>query len=106
MVGVRSLVVKRRKPGPTCVEVIATTMMVVTCLLTEDHWKTEATIITGCRLPPAAKSIINQSSQPFMPLLADGLHNLVVGLNQETHHAGSGRLGGLASCHSGLTAAK
>ena len=47
---------------------------------------------------------INQSSQPFMPLLADGLHNLVVGLNQETHHAGSGRLGGLASCHSGLTA--
>ena len=44
------------------------------------------------------------SSQPFMPLLADGLHNLVVWLNQETHHAGSGRLGGLASCHSGLTA--
>ena len=39
-----------------------------------------------------------------MPLLADGLHNLVVGFNQETHHAGSGRLGGLASCHSGLTA--
>ena len=29
---------------------------------------------------------------------------MVVGLNQETHHAGSGRLGGLASCHSGLTA--
>ena len=50
------------------------------------------------------RSINHQSSQPFMPLLADGLHNLVVGLNQETHHAGSGRLGGLASCHSGLTA--
>ena len=71
------------------------------CFLT---WKTGVSDTLDHFALPQIIIIIIIIQQPFMPLLADGLHNLVVGLNQETHHAGSGRLGGLASCHSGLTA--